>query len=273
MNRLARAALAAAALASVPMLAPRAQAAKGPITYSPGNSRYQITSVVTRSQEYAGQQSEYRVTNEQEVSVELARHGGEGDTLDFKYTIDSSRVSSEPVIPLPDVSRLVGTTVQGTMSAHGKVYALTSNAADSDADAQNLVAGMRKFLLPLPEDAAVGSSWTDTTINTVSGNGGTLDMTAVTTSKLVGDTTFHGQTAWLVQRTSVMSIHGTQSQGGQELQVEGDGTGTGSHYLGADGKYLGSTAVQRMRMQITIPAAGQSVPVTQVVTSTVEMIR
>jgi hypothetical protein len=110
-------------------------------------------------------------------------------------------------------------------------------------------------------------------VNSISGNGGTLDMTAITTSKVVGDTTVRGQPAWQVQRSSVMSIRGTQNQGGQELQVEGDGTGTGTHYLGTNGVYLGSTAVQRMSMRITIPSTGQSVPVTQVVTSTVERIR
>jgi len=271
MKRLARVLLAASALASLPAPASRAQVAQGSIAYSPGNSRYRITSVVTRSQEYAGQQSEFRITNEQQVSVDLTR--GSSDTLGFRYTVDSSRVDAEPRIPLPDVSRLIGTTVSGTMSPHGKVYEMTSNAADSDADARNLVEGMRRFLPPLPEDVAVGRSWTDTTINTVSGSGGTLDMTAITTSKVVGDTTVRGESAWLVQRSSVMSIHGTQNQAGQELQVEGDGTGTGTHLLGSNGVYLGSTAVQRMNMKITIPSTGQTVPVSQVVTSIVERIR
>jgi hypothetical protein len=107
----------------------------------------------------------------------------------------------------------------------------------------------------------------------VSANGGKLDMSAITTSRVVGDTTFEGQKAWRVERTSIMSIHGTQSQAGQELKVDGDGTGNGTHYLGVNGAYLGSTATQRMNMRITIPAMGQTVPVTQVVTSTVERIR
>lgn len=270
MIRLARVAAAVAALALLPIHSPAAQASQRPIVYSPGNARYRIISVVTRSQEQGGTR-EFRITNEQQLSVKLTEHGK--DTLDFAYTVDSSKVVSDPQIPLPDVSKLAGTTVKGSMSAHGKVYEMTSNAADSDMDARNLVEGMRKFLLPLPEDAAVGKSWTDTTINSVSGNGGKLDMSAITTSRVVGDTTFDGQKAWRVERTSVMSIHGTQNQAGQELQVEGDGTGNGTHYLGVNGTYLGSTATQRMNMRITIPAAGQTVPVTQVVTSTVERIR
>lgn len=270
MLRPVRAVAAVATLASLPALSIAAQTPQGSIAYSPGNSRYRIISVVTRSQEQGGQR-QFRITNEQQLSVALTAHGK--DTLDFAYTVDSSSVVSEPEIPLPDVSKLVGTTVKGSMSTHGKVYEMTSNAADSDMDARNLVEGMRKFLLPLPEDAKVGKSWTDTTINSVSGNGGKLDMSAITTSRVVGDTTFDGQKAWRVERTTIMSIHGTQNQAGQELQVEGDGQGNGTHYLGVNGTYLGSTATQRMNMRITIPAAGQTVPVTQVVTSTVERIR
>ncbi|HEY9427750.1 MAG TPA: hypothetical protein VIR34_11400 [Gemmatimonadaceae bacterium] len=271
MIRLARAAAAVAALASLPVLSATTLSAQKPISYAPGSARYHIISVVTRSQEQGGQKAEIKITNEQEVSVQLSEHGR--DTLDFAYTVDSSNVVSDPSIPLPDVSKLVGTSVKGVMSTHGKVYEMTSNAADSDANAKNLVEGMRKFLLALPEDAAVGVSWTDTTINSVSGEAGKLDMSTITTSRIVGDTTFHGQKAWRVQHTSVLSLQGTQSQAGQELKVEGSGTGNGTHYLGANGRYLGSTATQSMNMRITLPATGQTVPVTQAVTSTVEMIR
>ncbi len=269
MIRLTRAAAAVAALASLPVLSSNAVTAQKPITYGPGNARYHIISVVTRSQEQRGR--EIRITNEQEVSVQLRAHGK--DTLDFAYTVDSSNVVSDPPIQLPDVSTLVGTKVEGTMSAHGKVYDMSSNAADSDANARSLVEGMRRFLIPLPEDAAVGSRWTDTTINSVSGDAGKLDMSTITTSRIAGDTTFKGKKAWLVERSAVLAIHGKQSQAGQELQVEGSGTGNGTYYLGADGTYLGSSATQSMNMRITLPATGQTVPVTQAVTSRVEMIR
>ena len=271
MIRLARAAAAVAALACLPLLATTRLTAQTSISYGPGSARYHIISVVTRSQDLGRQVSEIKITNEQEVSVQLSARGK--DPLDFTYTIDSSGVVADPPIQLPDVSKLVGTKVQGSMSVHGKVYELTSNAADSDADAKNLVEGMRKFLIPLPEDVAVGSSWTDTTLNSISGEAGTLEMSTITTSRVAGDTTFQGQKAWLVERTALLSIHGTQSQAGQELRVEGDGTGSGTYYLGANGTYLGSSATQRMNMRITLPATGQSVPVTQAVTSRVEKIR
>lgn len=269
MIRFARAAAAVAALASLPLLFATTLMAQKPIVYGPGSARYHIISVVTRSQDQGGR--EIKITNEQEVSVQLSAHGS--DTLDFAYTIDSSKVTSDPPIQLPDISKLVGTRVEGSMSAHGEVYKITSNAADSDANAQSLVEGMRRFLIPLPKDAAVGSRWTDTTVNSVSGEAGKLDMSTITTSRIAGDTTFKGKKAWRVERNALLAIHGKQSQAGQELQVEGNGTGNGTYYLGADGTYLGSSATQSMNMRITLPATGQSVPITQAVTSRVEMIR
>ena len=271
MIRLTRAVAAAVALAVVPVFPAASLTAQKPIAYAPGAARYHLISVITRSQEQGGQRAEFKITNEQQVSVTLSEHGK--DTLDFAYTLDSSRVVSNPPVQLPDVSKLVGTSVKGSMSSHGKVYALTSSAADSDADARNLVEGMSKFLLPFPEDAAVGSSWTDTTVNSVASEGNKLDMSAITTSRVVGDTTYRGQKAWRVERTSVLSLQGKQSQSGQELQVEGEGTGNGMYYLSATGTYLGSSATQRMNMRITIPSTGETVPVTQAVTSTVELLK
>lgn len=271
MIRLTRAVAAAAALTTLQVLSAAVLTAQSQIAYAPGAARYHLISVITRSQEQGGQKAEFKITNEQQVSVTLSKHGK--DTLDFAYTLDSSTVVSNPPVKLPDVSKLVGTSVKGSMSPRGKVYALSSSAAESDADARNLVEGMSKFLLTLPVNAAVGSSWTDTTLNSVSSEGNKLDMSAITTSRIVGDTTFRGQKAWRVERTSVLSLQGKQSQAGQDLQVEGDGTGNGMYYLSTSGTYLGSSATQRMNMRITIPATGESVPVTQAVTSTVEMLK
>ncbi|HEY9516751.1 MAG TPA: hypothetical protein VIQ74_13825 [Gemmatimonadaceae bacterium] len=271
MTRLSCTRAAASVLAVVGTFAAAALPAQATIKYAPVATRYHLISVITRSQEQGGQKTEFKITNEQQVSVQLSEHGK--DTLDFAYTLDSSRVVSNPPVQLPDVSRLAGTKVNGSMSRSGKVYAVTSNAAADNADAKNLIEGMSKFLLVLPENAAVGSSWTDTTVNSVGREGNNLDMSSITTSRVVGDTTYQGQKAWRVQRTSVLALNGNQSQSGQALRVEGAGTGSGMYYVSTAGVYLGSFASQSMNLQITIPATGEKVPVKQAVTSTVELLK
>lgn len=243
--------------------------AQGRIAYAPGARRYHLVSVVTRSQEVNGQKSDFKLTNEQRVSVNLAAHGK--DTLDFAYTIDSSRIVSDPPVPLPDVGKMQGTKVSGTMSPLGKVYAITSSRPADDPDAKALVEGMGRFLMTLPHGAKVGSTWTDTLRNVVNHDGNDLAMSTITTSKIVGDTTYAGEKAWRVQRTSVLSLEGTQNQNGQQLHVKGNGTGSSTYYLGAAGAYLGSDGEQHMQMTIDVPGRG-AVPVAQSVMSKVELV-
>lgn len=244
--------------------------AQGRISYSPGARKYHLVSVITRSQEMNGQKSEFKITNEQRVSVNLSAHGR--DTLDFAFTLDSSRIASDPPVQLPDVGKMQGTKVSGSMSPLGRVFAISSSRPADDPDAQNLVEGMGRFLVALPRGAKVGSTWTDTTRNAVKREGNDLAMSTVTTSKILGDTTYAGEKAWRVQRTSVLALHGTQNQNGQEMHVEGNGTGSGMYYLSTAGAYLGSIGSQNMKMTIALPGTGQTVPVLQSVTSKVELV-
>lgn len=244
--------------------------AQGHLGYAPGAQRYHLVSIITRSQEMAGQKTQFRITNEQQVSVKLEQRGR--DTLDFAYTLDSSRITSDPPAELPDVGKLQGTMVHGSMSPLGKVYTASVMGAQ-EADSKNLVDGMTRFLVTLPKDAKVGSTWTDTTRNSVKAEGNNLDMNTVTTSKILGDTTFAGKKAWRVQRSSVLVISGDQNQNGQRMHIDGHGTGASMYYISETGTYLGSAGSQNMAMSISLPGSGQTVPVNQTVTSKVELMQ
>jgi hypothetical protein len=241
-----------------------------PITYAPGARRYHLRSVVTRVQEVQGQKTTFTITNEQRVTVRLSPRGT--DTLDFTYTLDSSRLSSEPAAELPDVTKMQGTTISGSMSRSGHVYAYRSSLDDDSPDARSLVEGMSRFLMPLPKDAHVGSTWADTAHNSVRRDGNDIDMRTITSSTILGDTVYRGEPAWRVQRKSVLSLTGNQNQMGRTLHVEGTGDAAGMYYLSRSGVYLGSSATQNMKMTVTLPGGGISVPVTQTVVSIVELL-
>ena len=265
-----RHALAMVAALTAASALPAQQPSRNEITYAPGAQRYRLVSVVKRTEQQGGQKAEFTITNEQQVSVNIARHGK--DTLDFSYTLDSTHLSTNPPLQVPDVSRMQGTKVTGSMSPTGKVYAHQSSIAEDDAATRNLVEGMTRFLVTLPAGAKAGTAWADTASNSVKSDGNNLDMRTITTSKVLGDTTYAGERAWRVERTSVLSLNGDQNQNGQLLKVAGQGTGTGMYYVSTAGVYLGSSATQRMNMTITIPG-GQSVPVMQEVTSKVELVK
>lgn len=239
-------------------------------TYAPGTRRYHLISVITRGEDQNGQHSEFKITNEQIVSVILAHHAG--DTLDFSYTMDSSTIVADPPIELPDISKMKGTRVHGVMSPSGKVYHYTSSAEPNDPDMQNLVEGMSRFLVPLPERAHVGSTWVDTTNNAVEQNGAHLDLKTITTSTILGDTTYNRQRAWRVHRAAALTIAGSQAALGQSLTIDGHGSGEGVYYISSDGVFLGSAASQTMAMNISEKETGKTIPVTQAVTSRVELL-
>jgi hypothetical protein len=245
---------------------------QGTITYAPGARRYHLISVVKRTQEMEGQKTEYQITNEQRVSLIIVAHTR--DTLRFAVTLDSSRLSSNLPVQLPDLSKLQGTRVSGAMSPSGKVYTVASSVvADSGTDAQSLVEGMSRFLIPVPRGVRIGSSWVDTATSTVKREGNDLESKTITTTTLLGDTTFAGEKAWRLERKLVLQIGGTQVQGSDQLAVKGDGTGSGMYYVSTKGVYLGSTATQNMTMTVAIASKGLTIPVTQSAISKVELVK
>ena len=246
--------------------------AQGTVTYAPGARRYHLISVVKRTQELQGQKTEYQITNEQRVSLNILARGK--DTLRFAVTLDSSKLSSNLPVQLPDLSKMQGTQVSGAMSPSGAVYSVQSSiVADSGTDAQSLVEGMSRFLLPVPPGTKVGSSWVDTSTSRVNRGGNDLASRTVTTTTLLGDTTFAGQKAWRFERKLVLRIGGTQVQGSDQLAVKGDGTGSGMYYVSTKGVYLGSTGTQNMTMTVAIASKGVTIPVTQSVVSRVELLK
>lgn len=258
-----------AALAAALVPAARAAHAQS-IAYAPGTEHYRIHTVVKRMQQVQGQMQSGEITHDQRVSVSLSPKGK--DTLEFMITLDSTALHSSTPTQLPDISTLRGTTVHGTMSPAGKVYAYTSSVPKGDVDSQSVVEGLTKFLIVLPRDAHPGSTWTDTSATNVDRQGSTLHGQTITTSKIEGDTTIAGQRAWRISRTSVLSLRGSQLSQSQTFSMDGHGTGTGTHYVSAKGIYLGSTAEQQMDMTISLPATGGQVPVKQTSSYTVEII-
>jgi hypothetical protein len=251
--------------------------ALGQIHYAPTVQHYRLHSTVQRSQEQNGQKTDGLITNDQQVTVTIQGPGGKStvsdkDTLHFAVTLDSTNMSSTLAVQLPDVSVMQGTKVSGDMLPTGKVLSFKSDTKAADGvDRESIVSSMAHFLLALPTAATVGTKWTDTASTNVSNEGNTLQTQTITSSAVIGDTTYAGQKAWRVHRQSVLKISGSQAQANQKITMDGDGSGEGMYYIGSNGVYLGSTSSQKMNM--TVKAAGTVIPVVQTATSTVQIAR
>jgi len=256
-----------AALCGLVTAAIPAQAVAG---YAPGTRRYHLIAVSTRAVDQNGQHSELRVTTEQILSVKIAARSK--DTLDFSYTMDSSSLVADPPGSVPDISGMKGTEVHGVMSPHGKVYAFTSAVDTNDVERRLLVAGMSKFLVTLPPDAHVGSTWVDTTDKNSEQAGSHLDERTITRSTILSDTTYGGQRAWRVRRDADLTLAGTNSSLGSHQTLDGHGKGAAIYYISSAGVYLGSVSNQTTRVTLTEKETGETTPGTLAGTSKVELL-
>ncbi|HEX5436955.1 MAG TPA: hypothetical protein VFW98_07345 [Gemmatimonadaceae bacterium] len=238
--------------------------------YAPGAHHYRVTSTVTRTQEAGGQKAALKIDTDQRVTVTVTRHSA--DTLDFAVRLDSTSITSEPQVQLPDLSKYIGLNVSGAMSPGGKVFAMKASLdSASDPAVQGLVEGLGRFLVPFPAGTRVGSTWADTNSTAPDSSGQGVTSKTITTSRVLGDTVYAGQRAWRVARTVGTTLDGSTTEGGQQLSVTGKGNGSGMFYVSHAGVYLGSTMKQNTSMTIS-GAGGMTVPITQTGVSKIELM-
>lgn len=240
------------------------------VTYAPGTAQYRITSVTKSTSEMQGQSQEAEISATQRISVNVTAKSK--DTLQFTITLDSAKSSSSnPMIPPTDVSKLIGTKVTGTMSPVGKTYAVSPAPAAGGEDVAALVEGLSHFLVSLPKGGA-GASAVDTIDSKVKRNGVDVSRNVITTSKVVGDTTYAGEKAWRIQRTAVLAVTGQGETQGQAISLAGKGDIAEMVFVSQKGMYLGSNSTSNINLTIQVPGANLEIPQKQVTTTTVERI-
>lgn len=243
-----------------------------PFAYAPGSYRYAVTTVVDRSQDQAAGRPPvaFETVTKQWITLELSPKSS--DTLGLTITVDSVTVGSSLAAPAPNLDKLRGAKVMGTVSPVGRIYAFQP-PANAEPETAALYAAFRKFLVPMRAlTLAVGSRWTDTTTDTVTREGLDVTTRTVTTSRVAGDTTIGGQSAWRIERSSVIEGRGTGTEAGRPLRVRNDGTIAGAHYISTRGVYVRSASTQRSELTLSVSQNDVSSPIVQTIKSTVELL-
>jgi hypothetical protein len=238
--------------------------------YTPGTSQYRLTAVNKLTQEAQGQKMEQEVTTEQKLTVVLGRQGR--DTLSFAMTLDSAKVSAT-VGAAPDLSSLLGLKVSGVLSPLGVIYSSKPPEGATSELAGPVADEMTRFLPRLRPALTVGTTWTDTTSGKVNQRGITLDRMVITTSKVVGDTTYQGERAWRIDRTTQATFAGTGTAEGQPLTMEGRSNGTDNLYVARNGVYLGGSMNNAATIKVTLVANGMEIGLTQSQSTTITRVR
>ena len=245
--------------------AARAQA----FAYAPGEHQYRVTSAIKRTQAVGDREVNDSAVSVQVISLALARQAK--DTLRFTYTVDSVWAT------IPEVERLLagmrGKRVTGTMSPLGDVYTFQVPADSASPMGGQEFRSFRSFLIRFPSGTLrPGQAWTDTVTATLGAAGLDGTETTILTSRVVGDTTVAGQTAWRVERTATATLSGSGTRSGQQFVLEGSRAVAGESYVSRSGVYLGSVSTQEGETVMMVVGSNRSLAVIQTATTHIERV-
>lgn len=207
------------------------------------------------------------------VSVTIT---GPPDTLGLpvSYTIDSLVPDSGIVLPPVVIPGAVqGLRFTGRLAPTGEIReALPSDSATAAAFAQ-FIGNPRDFFPRLPDAGlTAGAAWVDTVTTTERGAVGEVTVQAVNHSTVPGWELRDGRRALRIDVRSTFTLSGTSEQSGQPLEYSGSGTRAAVEFVGAEGQYLGGEAHDTVRINVTLPAQGVTVPIRQILHSTVAVL-
>ena len=187
----------------------------------------------------------------------------------FRVTLDSVRPDTTTPAQIAELLKQAeGTRWAGTIAANGELSDLAPSKASAMGDQ---MAGMFGTLFPvLPEGGArAGAEWTDPDTTTTKGATSSSSETSTTRYTAVGGDTVsgapRGTRALAVRAETTTSESGTIDMGGQAMETQGSGVRRVRYVLAVDsGALLASEGTDSTSMTITVPALGQTVPVTRI---------
>ena len=244
---------------------PPAEEGSGPaVTYRPvQGAAYRLEhrdSLVLQYQGGASQtQARERVAFVRLTIAAASAPGSYGVTV----TLDSLlALESGTPVPPDSVAAALGTTWSGTLSSVGTLSELKPDRAGT-LTAE--LAGHLRLLFPaLPQDGVrEGMQWTDSASYPLVSDAFTGSEQSVTVYRAAEKEEVEGRDAISLETSSKYSRTGKRLQGEQELEMTATGTRTGVHRLAVEGVLVSAQGTDTGEMTISVPAVGQTVPITR----------
>ena len=196
------------------------------------------------------------------LRLTLAQAPVEG-TYRVTVSLDSlEALESGTPVPADSAAAARGTVWSGTLSSVGTLSPLT---ADRSGTLTDELAGHLRLLFPaLPQDGVrEGMQWTDSTQYPLVSDAFTGTESSVTIYRAANKEEAGGRDAIPLETTSKYTRSGKRVQAEQELEMTASGTRTGVHRLGVDGVLVSAQGTDTGEMEISVPALGQTVPITR----------
>jgi hypothetical protein len=196
------------------------------------------------------------------VHLTIAQAPEQG-TYRVTVTLDSlEALDSGTPVTADSVAAARGTIWSGTLSSVGTLSALQ---ADRSGTLTDELAGHLRLLFPALPQGGVreGMQWADSTQYPLVSDAFTGTESSVTVYRASDTQEIEGREAIPLETSSKYSRSGKRVQGEQELEMNATGTRTGVHRLGVDGVLVSAQGTDTGEMTISVPAQGQTVPITR----------
>jgi hypothetical protein len=178
-------------------------------------------------------------------------------------TLDSLQAmeSGNPVPP-DSVAAVLGTSWSGTLSSVGTLSELRP---DRSSTLTAELAGHLRLLFPALPQGGVreGMQWTDSASYPLVSDAFTGNEQAVTVYRASGKEDAGGREAIPLETSSKYNRSGKRVHADQALEMTASGTRSGVHRLSTDGVLVSAQGTDTGEMTISVPAVGQTVPVTR----------
>jgi hypothetical protein len=236
------------------------------VTYKPlRDVRYRLEHHDSLNLQYEGgavqQQVKDRVAFLRVTLAEVAAQNGYAVSVALD-SLDAVE-SGQPAAP-DSVAAARGTVWTGTLSPDGRLSALSGSRSSTLGDE---IASRIPLLFPAlpPGGVREGMEWTDTTQRKVMADAFPVTETAIVSYKAkdIQEQGPRQQKAIELESSGTYSRSGTRVQADQELQMTATGNLKEIHHLGLDGALVSAQGTDTGEMTISVPALGQTVPVTR----------
>lgn len=230
---------------------------------APSTTRYRVDQTVDQAVDASvigGGEQRQRFAVATFVTVRLT------DTVGGKVVnaVIDSMVSDSAPVPKAVLDSVKGLPVHGLLDQGGHISGVkplreTPLAAQMTDIVSRLYPGLRQKLKQ-------GDGWTDTTQVSTPTNGGTMNLRRITTYKASGTERRGHTNALKVDASFNSTVSGSQQTPNGPAAIEGTGTGSGAHYVAADGRYLGGSWTVTTKLTLSGSFAPKPMPVTLIET-------
>jgi hypothetical protein len=247
-----------------PNAPPPPEEGRGPaVTYQPvKDAAYRLEHRDSLLLQYQGGASQTQVRQRNAV-VHLTLAPAEPGTYRVSVTLDSLEAleSGTPVTP-DSVAAALGTVWSGTLSSVGTLSELKPDRSGTLTDE---LAGHLRLLFPALPQGGVreGMQWTDSTQYPLVSDAFKGTEQSVTVYRASDKVEADGGDAIPLETSSKYRRSGKRVQAEQELEMTATGTRTGVHRLSLDGVLVSAQGTDTGEMTISVPAVGQTVPITR----------